>query len=224
MAKLGFLGDIHGNIQALNDVLADMENHNLDKYICLGDFVSEFADDECVQRVQSLVKLGIFTSVLGNHDEQAVKGYLTESNISKESCEYLRNLPLSITEDEVHITHANPIDASRSGQGVWRPYGEYINAHNIAELVFEKCEHRIIAVGHTHVPVVYSETESINPVNNPVCIKEGRFIINPGAVGYSRVSNNTANYAVLDTETMVFEVKAIQTQSLQTGIPAGMIT
>lgn len=37
--KIGIISDIHGNIDALNSVLKMLEKEELDKIICLGDFI-----------------------------------------------------------------------------------------------------------------------------------------------------------------------------------------
>ncbi len=37
--KIGIISDIHGNIDALNAVLKEIEKENIDKIICLGDFI-----------------------------------------------------------------------------------------------------------------------------------------------------------------------------------------
>ncbi|MEI3401861.1 MAG: metallophosphoesterase family protein [Clostridia bacterium] len=37
--KIGLISDIHGNIKALDAVLEQLEKENIDKIICLGDFV-----------------------------------------------------------------------------------------------------------------------------------------------------------------------------------------
>ena len=37
--KIGIISDIHGNIDALNSVLKMLEKEEVDKIICLGDFI-----------------------------------------------------------------------------------------------------------------------------------------------------------------------------------------
>ena len=37
--KIGIISDRHGNIDALNAVLKEIEKENIDKIICLGDFI-----------------------------------------------------------------------------------------------------------------------------------------------------------------------------------------
>ena len=35
--RVGFISDIHGNLLALDAVLADLERHEVDRIVCLGD-------------------------------------------------------------------------------------------------------------------------------------------------------------------------------------------
>ncbi|MCK4908458.1 MAG: metallophosphoesterase, partial [Planctomycetes bacterium] len=58
-------GDIHGNLEALDAVLAKASTEKPDKYICLGDIVGYGADPEpCLAKIRELNPL----LVAGNHD------------------------------------------------------------------------------------------------------------------------------------------------------------
>lgn len=37
--KIGIISDVHGNIDALDAVLEELKKENIDKIICLGDFI-----------------------------------------------------------------------------------------------------------------------------------------------------------------------------------------
>lgn len=37
--KIGIISDVHGNISALDAVLKDLDKENINKIICLGDFI-----------------------------------------------------------------------------------------------------------------------------------------------------------------------------------------
>ena len=39
MDKIAIISDVHGNITALNAVLNDIKNRNINKIICLGDSI-----------------------------------------------------------------------------------------------------------------------------------------------------------------------------------------
>lgn len=68
--KYGIFGDVHGNLEALEAVLADMEEQGVTHPLCLGDLVGYNANSaECVEIVRSLG----CPVVRGNHDEVVVQ-------------------------------------------------------------------------------------------------------------------------------------------------------
>ncbi|RJP75072.1 MAG: metallophosphoesterase, partial [Candidatus Zixiibacteriota bacterium] len=67
--KIGFLSDIHGNLEALTAALRSLERHRTDRIVCLGDVVGYGANPgECLD----LVRRQAAIQVLGNHDAAAV--------------------------------------------------------------------------------------------------------------------------------------------------------
>ena len=66
MIKYGIFGDVHGNLEALEAVLTDMEEQGVTHPLCLGDLVGYGPNPaECVEVVRAL---GCPT-VRGNHDD-----------------------------------------------------------------------------------------------------------------------------------------------------------
>lgn len=66
-----FISDIHANLEALCSVFDDIEKHNVDEIICLGDIVGYGADpEECVDMVMSKARL----TLKGNHDYALING------------------------------------------------------------------------------------------------------------------------------------------------------
>ena len=64
--KLAVISDIHGNLQALEAVLASIDDEGVDKVYCLGDIVGYGArPNECI----GLIFLRQIPCILGNHDE-----------------------------------------------------------------------------------------------------------------------------------------------------------
>ncbi len=65
MALYGVLGDIHGNIEALEAVLAELDARRAHPILCVGDIVGYNADpDRCVEL---LARRGV-AAIAGNHD------------------------------------------------------------------------------------------------------------------------------------------------------------
>ena len=73
--RYAFLGDIHGNTEALEVVLNAIRAEKVDKIVCLGDIVGYGANpNECVDIVKRLTP----HVLLGNHDEAAIDLQKTE--------------------------------------------------------------------------------------------------------------------------------------------------
>lgn len=105
--KIAILSDIHGNIVALNEVLKDAESQNVDKYIVLGDIITDFpAGNEVIEKIKELtpyVIKGNREQYLLNYEKtKNCKHWKTIQNTSliyhyhilnDENKEYIRSLP-----------------------------------------------------------------------------------------------------------------------------------
>ena len=69
--RVGFISDIHGNLLALDAVLADLERHEVDNIVCLGDICFGPQAHECLERVR---ELGC-PVILGNWDSWSIDGF-----------------------------------------------------------------------------------------------------------------------------------------------------
>ena len=55
--KFAIISDIHGNLPALDAVVADAKNNNVDSFIFVGDYcLSNPYPNECIQRMRDLDK------------------------------------------------------------------------------------------------------------------------------------------------------------------------
>jgi putative phosphoesterase len=68
--RLGLISDIHGNLFALEAVLAELEREELDRIVCLGDVVAGPRANEALARVRDLG----CPVVMGNWDAWSVGG------------------------------------------------------------------------------------------------------------------------------------------------------
>ena len=68
--RVGLISDIHGNLLALEAVLAELEHERLDRIVCLGDVVAGPRTNETVARVR---KLGC-PVIMGNWDAWSIDG------------------------------------------------------------------------------------------------------------------------------------------------------
>ncbi|HEX9653856.1 MAG TPA: metallophosphoesterase family protein, partial [bacterium] len=103
--KYAIISDIHGNLEALESVLAVIDNMKVDSLLCLGDIVGYGPNpNECVD----LIKQRAAVSLAGNHDH-APLGKLdlsyfnpwartaiewTAGQLSQASIDFLLGLPL----------------------------------------------------------------------------------------------------------------------------------
>lgn len=206
MDRIAFISDIHGNIDALDAVLQDIDRQDIDSIYCLGDIVGYGASPtECVQRVRERCA----ATVLGNHDELAVKGperfVLSErvaagirharQELSKDQLEWLRKLPLSFCQSQFTIVHASLNEPETYN---------YITDKTDAEGHFRLQKTPYSFIGHTHVPCVFMENDKgIQFVNTGVgCSveKQSRYIFNVGSVGQPRDNNSHACYCTFDID------------------------
>jgi len=209
------VSDIHGNLAALEAVLADAPV--FDELWCLGDLVGYGPNpNECVERIQDFPHI----SLAGNHD-WAVLGRLdlrsfntdartanswTQSEIRSTTREYLAALPTHMEHSGFYMAHASPRE----------PVWEYILDANLAYANFPHFSEPICLVGHTHVPIAFVLDEQrqrcealIPPLAEPLELKPSRMIINPGSVGQPRDGDPRASYAVLDADNMTWEFRRV---------------
>ena len=234
--RIGIFSDVHGNSEALETVIKAMEKEKVDRVFCVGDLVGYGPEpDRCVSRVRSYAD-GI---VAGNHD-QATTGQISTANfnayareaiewtqtvVSTQTVEYLRHLPLSVTENDVMLVHATPENPE-----AW----DYILSVSDAHRSFEALHMPICFVGHSHVPAAYvrdSEHRISVREASDVSIEDGKnYIINVGSVGQPRDGDPRACYGVLDTDERRFRLKrldypveTVQKKMRRAGLPAYLI-
>ena len=214
------ISDIHSNIEALTNVLADIKSRNVDKIVCLGDVVGYGPNPiECTD----LIMENCDWTLKGNHDEALIHGAYAfnmraqkaiewtkeqlkprffSGSAARRRWEFLSNLELRHEEDGVMYIHGSPRDATN----------EYILATEIGfgrtdkfEEIFDSFE-KMLFVGHTHLPCVitdkYESTNQSELDDSQYVHKEGKAIINVGSVGQPRDRNNRSCYVTVDGDTI----------------------
>jgi diadenosine tetraphosphatase ApaH/serine/threonine PP2A family protein phosphatase len=211
--RLAILSDIHANLPALEAVLADLEDAEVDEAWCLGDVVGYGADpDACTE----LVSKRCARSLVGNHDlavldeldsstfspAAAAAVRWTQDVIKPATVEFLRSLEPADEEPEVALYHASPRD----------PVWEYVLWPDQAAECIRSQARRVSFVGHSHVALFFV-TEAEGDDGGPaeargaqagagtlLEIEHGRWLINPGSVGQPRDGDPRAAWLELDTE------------------------
>lgn len=196
--RLAVFSDIHGNVQGLEAVLADIAQRGADVLWCGGDLVGYGANPgEVVDRIR---ELGIPT-IMGNYDDGI--GYFrivcgcdykdetaaqlgarsiawTKEQTTEAQKGYLRSLPYKLQREfeghQVVLVHGSPVRLN-----------EYLFA-NVADDIFaahlENTRADVLLFGHTHKP--------FHRVLN------GRHLVNTGSAGKPKHGNPNATYALLD--------------------------
>lgn len=123
LQKIAIISDIHGNIEALQAVLADAKARGVDKIICLGDIIAKGShSSQCIKLIRENCDVVIrgncdrhFTAEY-NMDEvpEKEKGRIiwNQQQITEEEREYLHSLPFShefyLSGSLVRVFHATP--------------------------------------------------------------------------------------------------------------------
>jgi predicted phosphodiesterase len=209
--RCAIISDIHGNLDALEAVLADAGE--VDAIWCLGDLVGYGPQpNECIALLRSRSAL----CVAGNHDWAAIgkmgtaefnpeaseAARWTQAALSPEHRDYLASLPEQLTagaSGEFTLVHGSPRD----------PIWEYLTHASLARLAFDYFQTPYCLVGHTHVPLVFERPlpEDATPAyrtvvpaeGNPLTLGVRRLIANPGSVGQPRDGNPAAAYMMYES-------------------------
>ncbi len=145
--KLAIISDVHADVHALRDALAQIERLGCEEIVCAGDILDWGLFPE--ETIRELRERRIPT-IRGNHDRWAVsEGHDTSGwDLTPRAMAFLEGLPASWTRriDDVRVAvwHARP----RSDMA-----GIYPDASSteLASLL-DRAEADVLVVGHTHVP------------------------------------------------------------------------
>ncbi len=94
--KIAVIADIHGNLTALEAVIADAKVHQVDEYWCLGDVV--MPGPAVVEIAERLADLNPSVCVRGNWDDLAIDGSRGQGDLSKPSRIYFARLAQYVAE------------------------------------------------------------------------------------------------------------------------------
>jgi len=192
---IGFISDIHGNLEALEVALTALEKRRPHHLYCLGDIVGYGANpNECVERVRETCK----AVILGNHDAalightgiQYFNSYAQEAivwtarMISEENLAFLRKVPLTLSIDDMLLVHATPDDP---------PHWDYIFSQKEAQRHYHVMKEPIAFIGHSHIPAEFKDNAS------------GKRIINVGSVGQPRDGDPRLSCGLFETDTGTFD-------------------
>ena len=222
--RIALISDIHGNLEALQAVLADIDRqidvNAGDRIWCLGDIIGYGPDPvQCTELVAQRCEW----SLLGNHDYAALYEPTNFNRVAEQAAywtrrqfeaqthqdqargarlwEFLGKLRVRVKEGPFLCVHGSPR----------KPINEYLfpeDGHKTQRMqpIFDRFEW-LCLVGHTHVPGVFTTEDFLRP-ENPDHMKDRTFefregekaIVNPGSVGQPRDTNPLASYAILEID------------------------
>lgn len=185
--RIAVFSDVHGNLPALEAVLADIRREAPDVTVFAGDAVNGVPFlQACAQRIRAL---GI-PAIRGNHEEGLAKylaepghpRYQTESFpiqirvgaelLAPAEREWLAGLPDRHVVEEVLVVHGTP-----------RSHGENMPARGDLAEPLAGVEQRVVVCGHTHHSFVRQWQD--------------RLVVNNGSVGLPLWSDHQAEYSLL---------------------------
>lgn len=221
--KVAVFSDIHGNIYALEAVLADIKKRRVDMVFCAGDLVGYGAFPN---EVIELIREQHIPTIMGNYDQGighdsddcgcAYRDELskalgkrsiawTREKVTPDNKAYLRNLleriSFTVSGKKVLLVHGSP-----------RRINEYLFEDRPVSSVarfFESERVDVIVCGHTHLSyvremIVEEGWETVTGADGqPVMRRKagGRYIlVNSGSVGKPKDGDPRAAYALLDFE------------------------
>jgi diadenosine tetraphosphatase ApaH/serine/threonine PP2A family protein phosphatase len=168
--------DVHANLEALEAVLAEIDQQSkeepIDEIWFLGDLVGYGPNpNECITMLRERTNV----IIAGNHDWAAVgkidleefssaarvSAEWTAQQLTQEHRNFLANLPERLEIGDCTLVHGSP----------YGPLWEYLTSEVLAERSFQHFSSRLCFVGHTHVPVIFQQPDTI--ANAPTLPLEG---------------------------------------------------
>ena len=215
--KTAVLSDIHGNLEALEAVMADLEESNPDRIICLGDVIGYGPNPEEVIKKIAAQQI---SCVLGNHEaalsSEKALGWLnflarenniaTKALLTEQSLDFCAALPRSLSFENARFIHGCPPDSILK-------YLYMLSDDDITKLVKSLPETRFF-VGHTHdLQLITVSGRSISRAK----LKKGTitldnditYFINVGSVGHPRDGTGQAKYVLWDSSEATVQVRAV---------------
>jgi predicted phosphodiesterase len=216
--KRAIISDIHSNLEALEAVLADIQQQEVTEIYCLGDIIGYGPNPrECIDLIMQTK-----VCILGNHDQGALfdpEGFNSGAERAifwtREQLEapvgdpadrvkrwtFLGELPRNRREDGLLFVHGSARN----------PLNEYVFPEDIynqrkMEKIFALVE-RTCFQGHTHVPGVFTQNLNFfrpDELSYQYRLTDMKALINVGSVGQPRDGNPRACYVILEDSLVTY--------------------
>ena len=242
--RIALISDIHGNLEALNAVLAKAKELEVTHYVCIGDIVGYNANPkECLDIVRSLKPVAC---IMGNHDEyvatnhdllgfnfQAAKAVeWTRKQLTEDDKKWLASLPytrmVKIPGEDmeqfviVHGTLDNP-----------QMWGYIFTRLQAVASMENQMPFKICFCGHTHVPLFFMQDDGDTngyyyPEGEPVEILPNiKYTFNIGSIGQPRDNDPRAAFTVYTPKDntvqlyrLEYDIETTQAKIIEAGLPS----
>ena len=177
--KIAVISDIHGNMEALNAVLDDIEENECDRIFCLGDYA--MAGPEPAKAIEKVRELKNAVLIQGNTDwmianyTEDIYNSIKEAApvmaealkndfeiLSNEQKEFLKNLPekmsLEVEGVKILLVHGSP---RKNNENIFPD-----TTLEEIEKMLEGVNADVVLCGHTHMPCGFQTTNKITVVND----------------------------------------------------------
>lgn len=179
--KIAVISDIHGNIEALDSVINDIQKEKCEKIYCLGDLALAGPEPSLtIKKIKSLLDEHDFTVIQGNTDERLSRfsqefydvvskvnapmanAYLADiEELSDEDKEFLCNLDkakeINISDIKILLVHGSP---RRNDENIFPD----LSLNEVEEMLVG-VDSNLVFCGHTHVPCGYQTNTNQTVVN-----------------------------------------------------------
>ena len=170
--RVAALCDVHGNLPALEAVVAEVASLEVDRIVCGGDVVAGPFPRECLERLLALE--AVF--VRGNGDREP--GDWVAERLDPLTLDFLRGLPVAVRVGGVLYCHGSP----RSDEEILTR----VSPEERVRAALAGVAERVVVGGHTHVQ--YDR------------VVDGVRLVNAGSVGRPYEGRPGAFWALLDGE------------------------
>ncbi|MBR9700173.1 metallophosphoesterase family protein [Candidatus Woesearchaeota archaeon] len=233
MVRIALISDVHGNIEALEAVLRDIEKQHVDEIYFLGDAVGYGPKPaDALERVLDVARL----KVMGNHDaaiaasldDSELKRYTpkalelltwTNTQLTDAQREKLKNFQTDFVIDGIWGFHGTPwsyMDYLQFNSEL--PSAVQEDDYDAFKFIFYNMEKEGISIGaggHSHIPIISSRKKGNTLVIHglmPADIHDYRVelddnrpvIVNVGSVGQPRDGDPRACYVIYGTSGEMF--------------------
>jgi predicted phosphodiesterase len=193
LMRVCVFADPHAHADALRAVMRAAVDADVQELWCLGDLVGSGPDPA---EVVAMVRAYCTVALVGNHD-YSVTGAVDPTVIGPPSASHHRSLELARAaleeSGDLDWLRSRKPAARRHGVQCWHasprnPVSEFVSDAN-AEACLQRQRARIGLVGHSHVAAAWrrnpddaAERIAVR-VDRPLELGNGRWLLNPGAVG-----------------------------------------